>query len=195
MKYIVAIALLLAGVAHAQTRITACNPATPNNALCILWTAPTTNTDGTPITSALTYRVEQQAGTAWTSVATTSAVQHYLTGLAPGTYTFRVLAIAGGRESLPSNTAGRDVPQPTPNPPIELRVVRVTIWDGVPVYRIASDGHSLTGTMYGQIPAGRSCGEFVVRWRNLNWHRVAIRNPESELWATDDASNLAAPCG
>jgi predicted phage tail protein len=113
----------------ATTRVTPCNAATPNNALCVLWTAPANNTDGTPIVLALTYRVERLTQTnpaTWMTVNTVSTTQAYVTNLAPGTYTFRVIAIAGGKESDPSNSAAGTVATPTPNPVVITIAVNIS---------------------------------------------------------------------
>lgn len=70
----------------------------------LTWTAPTANTDGTPITGPLSYRVEAKAGEAWAALATVSA----LTYDAPGsTGCWRVVAIVGGVESVPTGAACR----------------------------------------------------------------------------------------
>lgn len=183
--------------AHAQTRSTPCNAATPNNAICIVATAPTLREDNTPITGTLTYRTERQSGSSWVAVGTTSVPRVYVENLSPGTYTFRMIAIEGAVESAPSNTASREATAPPPSPPKApvIQVVKVTISsDYAPVYRIAGDGKSLTYTMFGLVPYGRTCGEYVTTWRKLAWHRIVIRNPEKELWGTKDASELAAPC-
>lgn len=66
------------------------------------WTVPLRNTDGTTITGALSYRVEQQAGTSWTPLATVTGTSY--TASAP-TGCWRVVAIAGGSESQPTTPA------------------------------------------------------------------------------------------
>src|SRR5688572_7716506 len=99
MKALTILALLLAGVAQAQTRVTPCSETTPNNAICLQVTAPATHEDGTPVVLPITYRYEQQAGTTWTALTTTSARRYLVTNLAPGTYTFRAFAIENNLDS------------------------------------------------------------------------------------------------
>jgi len=147
-RFIGALALVLfvscvVDIARAQavptTRVTTCDPATPNNALCVTWTAINTDTNGGAVTG-VTYRVEQRTGTTGTfaTVATGAATQFYAKNLAPGTYFFRVYVnCTGCIESVPSNTASKDAtPNPIqPNAPVII--IAATIRAGQPpVYRI-----------------------------------------------------------
>jgi len=147
---ILALALLLvAGAAGAQTagtRVTPCDAATPNNALCVSWTHDGKNVDGTPA-SALTYRVEQKFGTgAYSTVATgLTASQYYAKNLAIGSYTIRVFAncaTAGCVESNASNapTGSATAPPVQPNAPVIIIAATIRA-DGPPTYRIV---HSVT---------------------------------------------------
>lgn len=189
------LALCCVGVARAQeppgTRPTACHMATPANAACIVWTAPTLNDDGTPIVLALTYRVERQAGTGWAAVATTSELRHYVTGLAPGTHTFRVVAIAGGRESLPSNTGARDVPQPAPLPPV-IQVVRVVVDSNEsPVFTVLANG-TRSNTFAGLATVGTECtGPELFRYLGVGWRAPVTWNRRVGISAS---ARVAAPC-
>lgn len=91
-------------------------------AATLTWTAPTTNTDGTPITGTLSFNVYQgptgaegatpvQTGLSGTSVTITL-------GLADGTTVcFKVTAVEGGQESAKSNEACKTFPAATPNAP------------------------------------------------------------------------------
>jgi hypothetical protein len=143
-RYVAAFALVIlafcvTGVAEAQTRVTACDAATPTNAICLSWEAPATNTDGTPTVLAFTYRVERQTFTtpaSWTALETVNVTKSYVKNLTPGnTYVFRVIAIAGGIESDPSNTASRAIAAPKPNAPVIIIAATIRA-DGPPVYRI-----------------------------------------------------------
>ena len=128
-----ALLLVCAGLAQAQTRVTPCNAATPTNAVCLTGTAPTTRTDGTPITGALSFRWEQRLAPSGTfaSIGTQATLQKYVTGLAAGTYEFRAFAIeAGNAESAASNVAGRDSAVSPPNAPIII--IAATIRAGQP---------------------------------------------------------------
>lgn len=96
--------------------------AAAGNQAILSWTAPTTNTDGTAITGAVTYNVYQGTATA----LATAAVQTGLTatsvtvtaGLTDGaTVCWAVTAVAGGIESAQSATACKTFPAGTPNSP------------------------------------------------------------------------------
>jgi hypothetical protein len=146
-RYIAALAIVLlgfcvAGIATAQTastRVTPCDSATPNNAICLSWEMPATNTDGTPTVLAFTYRVERQTFTTpvtWTAVETVGVTRSYVKNLTAGnTYVFRVIAIAGGVESAPSNTASKAIAAPTPNAPVLIIAATINA-NGPPTYRI-----------------------------------------------------------
>lgn len=88
----------------------------------LTWVPPTTNTDGTPITGALTFNVYQGP----TGAESTTPVQTGLSGtsatitagLADGTTVcFKVTAVEGGQESAKSNEACKTFPAATPNSP------------------------------------------------------------------------------
>lgn len=93
----------------------------------LTWTAPTTNTDGTPITGTLTFNVYQGSGASVSACTLgTTAVQTGISGttvtvtsgLADGTTAcFAVTAVEGGVESAKSNTATKTFPPATPLAP------------------------------------------------------------------------------
>lgn len=134
------VALCFAGSVHAQaaTRATPCSPTTQTNEICITWAAVVTHTDGLPTMFPVTYRVEQQVGSAaFTTVETTSSLKSYVKNLAPGSYTFRVFAIENAIVSDASNTASKSIIQAPPNAPVI--VIAATIRAGkAPVYRVVA---------------------------------------------------------
>lgn len=187
-------ALAFAAPSFAQTRVTPCDPATPNDSICVFWAAPTTNTDGTPATLAFTYRVErlqQVTNPSWMAVETTSALRSYVRNLAPGTYTFRVFAIAGGKESASSNAAGRTVDAPTPNPPV-IQVVRVIIGvDHAPVYRVLSSG-ARSNVLIGLATVGAPCeGPALFSHLGRTYRKPAAYQPHERY---QNETRAAAPC-
>lgn len=199
-------ALLLAGTAYGQTRVTPCSATTPNNAICVVGTAPTVFTDNTPISLALSYRVEQRVSTSstWTSSATGLTVPRaYIQNLAPGSYVFRMYAnCTGCRESLPSNEAnGTATALPLPQPNAPVITIAVVISQDIrvaPVVRIlapnVAGGPHRRGEVFGFVPVGRQCeGPELFKYRGNGYHRVFVK--PKELWGTDDMNNLAAPCG
>ena len=88
------------------------------------WTAPTTFTNGSPITGTITYNIYQGASGAeasvQTGVATTSVT--ITTGLSAGsTVCFQVTAVVGGVESSRTTEVCETFPA-QPNPPTNLTV-------------------------------------------------------------------------
>lgn len=187
---------MVAQPAFAQ-RATPCDPATPNNAICVMWDQVTLNTDGTLVTLPITYRVERQTLTptpTWTTVETVSTLRSYVRNLAPGTYTFRVLAIVDAKESAPSNTASRSVDKPTPQAPV-IQVVQVVIgMDHAPVYRITQNGKrdERYSDACGYIEVGKECsGPVLFRFREKSFRKVSA--DDVKAWGVN-CSNAAAPC-
>jgi hypothetical protein len=197
---IVVLGLLIAGAAHAQTsgtRVTPCDPATPNNAICLTWVAPVSMSDGSAL-QPFTYRVEQQAGSgAFATIATgVTSLQQYVKNLAPGAYTFRVFAncATSCNESAASNLATKSATAPvvTPNPPV-LTIAVVIGVNTAPVFRIVGVGPYTRGAEFGYVPVGIACnGDSVFQYRGLKFYRVDVQ--PAELWGTSDSANLAAPC-
>lgn len=194
--------LCIAGVAEAQvgaTRPTACSPTTPNNAICLEYSAPATYTSGDaiPASVALTFRIEQRIGTsgAWSTVAaSTSSLRHYLQNLTPGTYTYRVYAnCAGCTEGPASNAASRDAtapPPPQPGAPV-LTIAVVIGVDHAPVYSIIN-GDRRGPEVIGFVPVGAACsGKVVFRFREQSYRRVSCA--DVKRWAVE-CRNPAAAC-
>lgn len=197
------IMLCATGIAKAQTgtRVTACNAATPNNAICLEWAFSGKNVDGT---SALnpTFRVEQRIGTtgAWTNVVTgITDLKRYITGLSPGTYFYRVYAMCGAPgciESDASNVASRSATAPTQQPEAPIITIAVVIGvDHSPVYRLTQAGKKdeRYSDACGYIPVGKTCsGTIVFRFRDKSFRRVSASDVKP--WV-DCGANVAGPCG
>lgn len=79
------------------------------------WTAPTTNTDGSPLPAAQITGYVLTCGA--TVVQIPGAVTTFKRDFSPGNYTCSLQARANGLTSAPSNSASFVVPQPAPNPP------------------------------------------------------------------------------
>jgi hypothetical protein len=196
---IAAIAISVLGLVpdvQAQTRSTACNAATPNNALCVTWGAVSTATDGAPI-SGVTYRIEQRTGSTgtWATLATGITASRYLVqNLAPGAYEFRAFANCStcSSESASSNIAGGTatrIPQVPTAPVITIAVVISS--DRAPVYRVVSGKR---GEFAGLLPAGAPCsGAVLFRFRNKSYRRVAVT--ADDLEGLSPSQVYAAPCG
>jgi Fibronectin type III domain len=90
-------------------------PASPKTGSATLsWTPPTENTDGTPVTDLAGYHIYY--GTtegAWTSTITVleaTETSYVVSGLAPGTYYFAVVAFnTAGDDSPESNVASKTI--------------------------------------------------------------------------------------
>lgn len=141
-RYLLALTLLLATGAYAQTRVTPCDPATPNNALCVTGTAPSTMSDGTPTIQPLTYRIQQKTGSSGTysNVATNlTTLQYYAQNLAPGTYFFRAFANCATctAEGAASNEVSKAATANPVVPGSPILIIAATIRaNGPPVLRI-----------------------------------------------------------
>lgn len=135
------VALCFAGRVSAQARVTPCDPATPNDAICVAWTAITTDSTGKPITG-VTYRVQKKTGAtgSYSNVATSlAATQFYAKNLSLGTHFFRVYAACTicTAESDPSNEgSGTATVVPViPNSPVIIIAATIRA-NGPPTYRI-----------------------------------------------------------
>jgi hypothetical protein len=78
------------------------------------WSVPTQNTDGTPLTDLSGYHIyygtSSSALTATITVASASETSYVVTGLAPGTYYFAVVAYnSAGVDSPESNVASKTI--------------------------------------------------------------------------------------
>jgi len=202
---------LPAVTANASYTLTCTWAGTPGGAR-VTWTAPTLNTDGSPLTDLAGFRV--MYGRSATALDTSDYVtgatvtSRNLTGLASGTWYFAVRAVnSRGLESDTSNIASKVVTatgggtasatasvtvNAVPAPPTgvaALEVVAGVPW--VPVYR-ATSASSIGTTVFGMVPVGRRCGVYVATWRGFRWHKVFIER--NELWATTDPGELVAPC-
>lgn len=86
---------------------------TPANSALLTWVAPTTNTDGTPLTDLGGFKVKRGtvAGVYTQVIDVGNVVTYQLTGLASGTHYFVVTAYdTSGNESMASNQVSKNVP-------------------------------------------------------------------------------------
>jgi hypothetical protein len=91
-------------------------PAAPpaTGSATLTWTAPTQNTDGTPLTDLSGYHIyygtSASALTTTITVASASETSYVVTGLAPGTYYFAVVAYnSAGMDSPESNVGSKTI--------------------------------------------------------------------------------------
>jgi hypothetical protein len=91
-------------------------PAAPpaTGSATLSWTAPTQNTDGTPLTDLAGYHIlygpSASQLTTTITVSSASETSYVVTGLAPGTYYFAVVAYTSeGADSAPSNVGSKTI--------------------------------------------------------------------------------------
>ncbi len=206
-RYLLALALLPT-LASAQTA--------PWNENTIAWDAPTTCTSGQPITACqiVEYRVYRSATTdgGYARVGSTPILpneprQFRHVNAAEGRNCYYVTAfspVAG--ESVPSVVACKTnvAPSGPPNPPTNLRFITQAVIGGMnttPIYGVTASG-TLSATVYGFVPTGRSCDGTaagrVGTYRGLEFRKVDVRNPATELWGVTPAQaagmRFAAAC-
>jgi Fibronectin type III domain len=80
----------------------------------LMWTAPTTNTDGTPVTAlsgyTIHYGTSQSSMTQSITITDASATSHVISGLAAGTWYFAIAAdAADGTQSAMSNIGSKTI--------------------------------------------------------------------------------------
>jgi hypothetical protein len=194
MKHILALTLLLSGVAHAQAW----------NENILNWEVPTGCTDGTPITNCPVtgYQVETAAtatATNWVHAGTSVTTTFTHRNVSAGPHCYRVRANSDGGSSGYTNVVCKTnvaPPPPVPNPPTNLRFVTVSATnhpdtDWTPAFRISGN---TAGTMLALVPVGRQTqSEPLFTYRGKPHCRVEVG--QKELTGTTDARNLVAPCG
>ena len=136
------------------------------------WTAPTTNTDGTPLTNLAAFRVYY--GTSSSSLTQVSEVNDIssssttISGLTPATWFFKVRAVNANQvESADSNvsskavatsSAAKTVAITITNPTVR-KTIATTVYD---VVRSATTGKFVVGKAVGTVALGKSCRAYYL---------------------------------
>ena len=163
-----------------------CLSASPANAgdAALTWTRATQNTDGSAIpasgpTSLAATRVEWGtcSGSAFGTVAgqqtvATPATTYTITGLAAGVWCFRAYSrTVAGLESAPTNVVTKTILQSPPQPPGNLTVAALT------VYQFIGTTDAITLLAVGTVPAGTACdpaqsvnGRYAVPRAAVTWY-------------------------
>jgi hypothetical protein len=178
-------ALVVFGIAQAATINATCTP-------------PTTNTNGSPITGALSYSFHWgTSASSLNSTLTSSTCNVSLTvpDPVPGTsvtYFIGAKAIVGGNESALSNvvSAAISTPVPTPNPPTGLRVIDTV------AYRLNAGSHNkVSFAAIGTVPLDTACAStYSATVSGVTMHivnRTAVTPVGSlpyQVWAKCSAS-------
>ena len=126
MRVLLVLAALVAFPAFAQPNCSAVTttPTAARDEARLTWIAPTTNTDGTPISGPISYRVYRATGAGTFAVqCQTAVVSASLLAQPVGVQNYRVTATVAGIESAPSNVASKTIVAPTPNPPGNLTLL------------------------------------------------------------------------
>ncbi len=166
--------------------IALCLGASPTHAgdAVLTWTLATQNTDGTAIpasgpTSLASTRVEwgscsgSNFGTkAGEQTVAKPAVTYTVTNLAPGTYCFRAYSrTVAGVESAPTNVVSKTLLQAPPNPPGNLAVADLV------VYQVIGTPDRFGFNPVGTVPAGTACdptqsinGRYAVPRAAVTWY-------------------------
>lgn len=166
--------------------IALCLGAMPTHAgdAVLTWTLATQNTDGTAIpasgpTSLASTRVEwgtcsgSNFGTkAGEQVVAKPATTYTITNLAPGTYCFRAYSrTVAGVESAPTNAVTKTILQAPPNPPGNLAVADLV------VYQVIGTPDAFALLPVGTVPAGTACdpsqsinGRYAVPRAAVTWY-------------------------
>lgn len=126
----------------------------------LTWTAPTKNEDGSNLTDLSGYKIyygtNQNDLSQQINVTNAGLVSYCMPVLAPGTWYFRMTALAGTspvRESERTNQVSKVVtaPPPDPNPPTDLKVV-----DGK-VYTLVKQRDRMFFLEVGTVPPNTPC--------------------------------------
>lgn len=159
------------------------SPASAGDAV-LTWTLATANTDGSAIpatgpTSLAATRVEwgtcsgSNFGTAsGQQTVATPATTYTITGLAAGTWCFRAYSrTVAGLESAPTNAVSKTILQAPPNPPGNLTVADLT------VYQFIGTTDAIVLNPVGTVPAGTACdpsqsvnGRYAVPRAVVSWY-------------------------
>jgi hypothetical protein len=157
------------------------------------WDAPTTCTNGQPITACpiTGYKVERsatQTGT-FTTLATVTGTTYTHTGAASGTNCYRVSAVSATGTSAPSNVACRTNTPPVPNPPTNLTVTDVVAFE---VKANESTFAFDRGRAVGTAKLGAACDED----RTMGGGYYALERPSRVKLTREPRSHaLVAKCG
>lgn len=122
----------------------------------LTWTTPTQRTDGSALTNLASYRIYYGTSAAsltqTASVTNPGLVTYTIQNLAPGTWYFAMTALdAGGLESARTNVVSKVILQAPPNPPGNLTVAALL------VYQVSGVPNKFQLAAVGTVPAGTVC--------------------------------------
>jgi hypothetical protein len=173
---LIAIALLLAAEARAGEAKLRC-------------TAPTTNTDGTPVNLAGINWLYGPAADKLLPLATTPGCAYTAPNLSPGTWYFAALAsnqagTQSAQSSVVSKTIAGDPPPPPPGP-LQLLTAGGSVYAAIPNYTTFS---WRLGAVAGTIAAGIKCD--ATRKIGADYYRVT----SAIVWSAGKKNYVVAKC-
>jgi hypothetical protein len=187
----------------------------PDGSATVSWAAPTTNTDGTPLTNLAGFKVYHALTSAGVATAVPTVINSpttttfSATGLAVGTHFYGATAFNTlGAESALSNIGSKAITSAglsgaasatvtvgsVPSPPSNLTIAVIVGSNYQPVYRPFFDPmRSFAPVLVGLVPVGTQCyGPVVFKYRGATFRRI----PSTKvLWWSSPILNVAAACG
>lgn len=149
LRWPMVLLLLLPLYAHAQTCGTPPPDPVPSWQVRWSWTAPTTNTDASPIVPPITYTVYEGATVICTTTATAAGWNPV-----PGVHSWAVTAkTAANGESAKSNMAGKTIVSAPPNPPGGFKVDPASLT----AYQLVLSDGLVAFVAVGQVAPGTVC--------------------------------------
>lgn len=138
----------------------------------VVWTNPTTYTDGSPllageITASTVYRGTKADGSDLSMYKTLGPASSYIDTITPGTWCYAITVTAKGAESDKSNVACKTALQPKPNAPTGL-TLSVT---GPTAYKMRQTVDGFSFVSIGTVPLGTACQD-----KNVDGYSVIPRD-------------------
>jgi hypothetical protein len=166
----------------------------------VRWTAPTTNTDGTPLTNLASYRVVYgTSSSALTRTATVSdpALRSATIGsLTPATWYFAVRGVnSSGIESANSNVTSKSVTGASAAKTVRVTVgtssglvtMATNVWD----LKRRTDGTWSRRSVVGSIALGKPC---IASFKVGDKHYLVNRSDITKMYYTPASTNLVVNC-
>lgn len=167
----------------------------------LTWDAPTTCTNGQPISNCPVtgYRIERAAVSTgpYVAIGTSQTASFTHTGAAAGVNCYKVYALSATGDSEASQHACKTNVEPTqPNPPTNIRFVTQVVegMDHSPVYRLTATGtkDKRYSDACGYIPVKSQCeGNVLFSFRDKPFRKVNLADVKQ--WA-DCGTSVAGPC-
>lgn len=174
------------GVQDSKTFTLTCSAATGQATAS--WTAPTKNTDGTPLTNLAGYKLYHAPSAGAVNAATPIALpatttSHVITGLPAGARHYGVRAFnSNGVDSNMSDLATNTIVLPSTSASVSVTIEKMPdmptgLTVQSPTARLLLRG-DVSGLKAGNVPVGTPCG----KQEDGNWHRVDRKDVKLDFW-------------